>query len=318
MKRFLLNLMTVFIVIAAISGGVYMRWKVLSRYGDDPPLMKKEDPMLEAYEDLSPLSEAMIDGNGYLHLPDNTDVEDVTSNKIMCRAASFDIPESWCGAITASVNAGELSVANGEPLSSGSGQDVLSVRFYEKDTWEKYRTQEHYYDDKARDMGLITEVDVCLSGDAINMADGFLKLASIKYKGKLLPVYVREEGIYSSLYDKEYDDAYRKLVSENYIGCIASSFDSRAGMVVLENTGIEKCAADYRDGLKNFHAGVVSAYEVSVEKPYLQEPERVPESYPWKEFTAPWDYPDAGAGFQFSAPESGGTIPQNLLPGSVG
>ena len=324
MKRFLVTAVSVLCLVLAVGAYFASQYILASRVVE--PVVENKITTLDAEEDFSSYAEPVADENGVLFIPDNTAVSNFTATTIRTRHFSFSIPERWVNNVVIKV----MTINNEEGLTENPLHDAFVVQFFEKSTYAKYRTQEFVHTKNSSVKGKLTEIMYLpmtnntkeLDNNARQMKFAYVPTGDTTYEA-----YILQIGQDTGTSDDEYADIFSYLVDANYADCIIKSFEPAKGTKLFTDGYVEYLAdvyladtggPDMPEDYIPLHGSAVQPYNPSYEQPkYEQLDQNATPVFKWERFSLPWAYVDGGNMYQFSAQESGGAVPSNLIPGTV-
>ena len=176
-----------------------------------------------ALEDFSPEASAVIDSSGFLNLPDNTTVEDISVRKLKNKYFSLYIPGSWVNNIVV-----ECKYINDVTESPKEGKeivyDTLLLRFFEKSTYEMYKNS---HDRTTYSNGLLTEFRY----SSTENDNSWLKTsnyqnywADVRLGVRTYNVFIYEPNNQADLIAEEFRSRYLYMIVINYEGCFINTF----------------------------------------------------------------------------------------------
>jgi hypothetical protein len=176
-----------------------------------------------ALEDFSPEASAVIDSSGFLNLPDNTTVEDISVRKLKNKYFSLYIPGAWVNNIVV-----ECKYINDVTESPKEGKeivyDTLLLRFFEKSTYEMYKNS---HDRTTYSNGLLTEFRY----SSTENDNSWLKTsnyqnywADVRLGVRTYNVFIYEPNNQADLIAEEFRGRYLYMIGINYEGCFINTF----------------------------------------------------------------------------------------------
>ena len=196
---------------------------------------------IAAEEDFSPYAEAVVDTNGYLNLPNNSVVEDVTSVNIKTEYFTFEIPGCWVGNVTADCR----YINNVEGNFQDPVYDTLVVTFYEKKNYDAWRKSGSKPTDGEAQNGLLTELYFSSSenDNSWRKTSNYENYwATAAEGGRTYDIFLYEphgsQGVSSDALSERYDYMAKTV---NFEGCIIHSFTAAdLGTVTIFDPYTEK------------------------------------------------------------------------------
>ncbi len=202
---------------------------------------------IAAREDFSPEAGAVVDSSGYLNLPDNTTVEDVSLRKLKTKYFSVLMPGAWVDNVVI-----ECKYIN-EITESGREDekpvyDTILLRFFEKNSYEMYKSK---VDRSTYSSGLLTE----LRYSSTTNDNAWLKTsnyqnywAAVRLGVRTYDVFIYEPNSQVDLIAEKYKERYLYLMGINYEGCFINTFKVNGdGEVTLADDYIRKGFVDSWD-----------------------------------------------------------------------
>ena len=176
-----------------------------------------------ALEDFSPEASAVIDSSGFLNLPDNSTVEDITVRKLKNKYFSLFIPGAWVNNVVV-----ECKYINDVTESPKEGKelvyDTLLLRFFEKRTYEMYKNS---HDRTMYSNGLLTEFRY----SSTENDNSWLKTsnyqnywADVRLGVRTYNVFIYEPNSQADLIAEEFRSRYLYMIGINYEGCFINTF----------------------------------------------------------------------------------------------
>ncbi len=188
--------------------------------------VKVEETALTAQADYSYYAQPVIGKSGALYLTDNHTVSDLSFTTVKTRYASFDIPKGWFDQVV--VRSRYIDQTGNESLYKNAVKDSYVIRFYEKNTWNKYRKKQYRSKKNASSMGEVLEIRIMNSqeNDLSKWEDDpmYLHFAALKGDNRSYEVYLKHPKRAEGLIDEEFADIYRFLSDCDYRGYVISSF----------------------------------------------------------------------------------------------
>ena len=277
---------------------------------------------VEAKTVYSAFTEPVIDSDGYLCIPNNTSVSDVKTEKIATEFCSFNIPKSWVNRVV--IKSVKMDQTTDTELYDKAVSNTGVIQFFEKNTYEKYQTQEYAFTEDAARKGKLTELYVSDTerNDLEDKYSNPLEIHVADISDNHIPAYsvfLYEMKESDNVCDKEFAKEYRFLYDTDYKSCIIGSLRSEKGSVDFANSYI-KSRYTKTDESGEMPENYKYHSRISQEKPKHDFP--IPKQdtngmrpvYNWQSFASPWSYTDRGTGYPYSAVESGGVpveIPQD-------
>lgn len=200
-----------------------------------------------ALEDFSPEASAVIDNSGFLNLPDNSTVEDISVRKLKNKYFSLLIPGAWVDNVVV-----ECKYINDVTESPKEGKelvfDTLLLRFFEKGMYEMYRNS---HDRTTYSNGLLTE----LRYSSTENDNSWLKTsnyqnywADTRLGVQTYNVFIYEPNNKGDLIADEFRDKYLYMLRINYEGCFINTFKVNGdGEVAYADDSIRKGFVDSWD-----------------------------------------------------------------------
>ena len=263
-------------------------------------------------------TEPTIDSDGFLNIPNNTVISDITTNRIRTEKCSFDIPMSWVGNVA--IHVMEMNQEDAE-LYDMPVLNTEVIQFYELNTYKKYQTQEYVYTDGASRMGKITELYItdAYENDLTDKKNNPRQL----YVGDITNRSDENYAVFlyqlstDDVIDDEFRSRYLFMRESDYAGCIISTLASEYGELNYANSYIRYRYADNFDpngqGMTEEFPEEYEGRKNVMEAPtHGEAPDGILASvsafvpYDWKSFTTPWMYSDHGSSYPYAAMESGG------------
>ncbi len=176
-----------------------------------------------ALEDFSPEASAVIDSSGFLNLPDNSTVEDISVRKLKNKYFTLLIPGAWVDNVVV-----ECKYINDVTESPEEDKeliyDTLLLRFFEKNTYEMYRNS---HDRTTYSNGLLTE----LRYSSTENDNSWLKTsnyqnywADTRLGVRTYNVFIYEPNNQADLITEEFRARYLYMLGINYEGCFINTF----------------------------------------------------------------------------------------------
>ena len=200
-----------------------------------------------ALEDFSPEASAVIDNSGFLNLPDNSTVEDISVRKLKNKYFSLLIPGAGVDNVVV-----ECKYINDVTESPKEGKelvfDTLLLRFFEKGMYEMYRNS---HDRTTYSNGLLTE----LRYSSTENDNSWLKTsnyqnywADTRLGVQTYNVFIYEPNNKGDLIADEFRDKYLYMLRINYEGCFINTFKVNGdGEVTYADDSIRKGFVDSWD-----------------------------------------------------------------------
>ena len=200
-----------------------------------------------ALEDFSPEASAVIDSSGFLNLPDNSTVEDISVRKLKNKYFSLLIPGAWVDNVVV-----ECKYINDVTESPKEGKelvyDTLLLRFFERGMYEMYRNS---HDRTTYSNGLLTE----LRYSSTENDNSWLKTsnyqnywADTRLGVQTYNVFIYEPNNKGDLIADEFRDKYLYMLRINYEGCFINTFKVNGdGEVTYTDDSIRKGFVDSWD-----------------------------------------------------------------------
>ena len=200
-----------------------------------------------ALEDFSPEASAVIDSSGFLNLPDNSTVEDISVRKLKNKYFSLLIPGAWVDNVVV-----ECKYINDVTESPIEGKelvyDTLLLRFFERGMYEMYRNS---HDRTTYSNGLLTE----LRYSSTENDNSWLKTsnyqnywADTRLGVQTYNVFIYEPNNKGDLIADEFRDKYLYMLRINYEGCFINTFKVNGdGEVTYTDDSIRKGFVDSWD-----------------------------------------------------------------------
>ncbi len=274
--------------------------------------------VLTPAEDYSSYAEPLVDQDGFLHLTDNHTVEDVSSVHLSLRSFRFTIPGAWAGNTV--IRTQYLNQTKNDELYKRQLRDCYIIRFYEKATWTKYRSDEWKSQENASRMGELCELRIINNSendtDTWDQNPLYLHFGSAESTdGQAYELYLYHPKTSDGLIDDEYAAAGQYLTDIDYRGCIISSFTCEDGMsLTLPASYIRYHFVDafQADGEGIPEGSVIPEnYVPDLPRAAKNQTDTMPETlnsvsettetgYAWTSFTSPWAYVDRGVNFSLS------------------
>ena len=180
-------------------------------------------------QDFSPNADTVIDENGYQTIPDNSTVTDITTRKLRTKYFTLWIPGCWVGNVVAECR--YIDVKSDESTNNDAAtKDTISLRFYEKQNYETYVSNED--NEYPYATGLITELRYTSTGNDNEWLKtsnyetyvGDCTLGTLSYN-----LFLYEIHNSNDLTRPEFEKTYMYLTKVNYSGCIIASFKITGG-----------------------------------------------------------------------------------------
>ncbi len=176
-----------------------------------------------ALEDFSPEASAVIDSSGYLNLPDNSTVEEISVRKLKNKYFSLLIPGAWVDNVV--VECKYINDVTEKPKEDKEIiYDTLLLRFFEKGTYERYRDS---HDRTTYSNGLLTE----LRYSSAENDNSWLKTsnyqnywADVRLGVRTYNVFIYEPNNQADLIAEDLRNRYLYMLSINYEGCFINTF----------------------------------------------------------------------------------------------
>lgn len=200
-----------------------------------------------AFEDFSPEASAVIDSSGFLNLPDNSTVEDISVRKLKNKYFSLLIPGAWVDNVVV-----ECKYINDVTETPKEGKelvyDTLILRFFEKGMYEMYRNS---HDRTTYSNGLLTE----LRYSSTENDNSWLKTsnyqnywADVRLGVRTYNVFIYEPNNQADLIADEFRGRYLYMLGINYEGCFMNTFRVNGdGEVTYTDDNIRKGFVDSWD-----------------------------------------------------------------------
>lgn len=273
---------------------------------EEAPVPEEEPDILPAKDDYSGFAGCTMDAEGVLHVPDNQTVEAPSSTKIRTRFLYFEIPEAWRERLT--IQTDYMKQGDDSEIYEDPVKDSFYIRFYERDTYNRYHSSHYAGTPGIEDKGLLTELVAVNTekdpkigaNDAEYLYAGDLMKDDTRYQVYLNQIIRTDERI-----EKEFASTYEFLRDLSYIPCLLAHLDATDGTFRLANSYLKTRYIDQYDASA---AGMTSDAKVPNDYAHQKETgsvlypldETVPEdleepyveAYAWDLFTSPWLYPD--------------------------
>ncbi|MBR3154130.1 MAG: hypothetical protein IKF10_03910 [Lachnospiraceae bacterium] len=211
------------------------------------PTSTPSPAQVAALEDFSPEASAVIDSSGFLNLPDNSTVEDISVRKLKNKYFSLLIPGAWVDNVVV-----ECKYINDVTESPIEGKelvyDTLLLRFFERGMYEMYRNS---HDRTTYSNGLLTE----LRYSSTENDNSWLKTsnyqnywADTRLGVQTYNVFIYEPNNKGDLIADEFRDKYLYMLRINYEGCFINTFKVNGdGEVTYTDDSIRKGFVDSWD-----------------------------------------------------------------------
>lgn len=178
---------------------------------------------IAALEDFSPEASAVIDSSGYLNLPDNSCIRDISVRKLKTKYFTLLIPGAWTDNVVVECkyinDITEKGREDDPPV-----YDTLLLRFYDKEMFERVINSG---DKNAYTKGLLTELRYSSSVNDNN----WLKTsnyqnywADIRLGKRTYNVFIYEPNSQADLIDEDLRKKYLYMLDINYEGCFINTF----------------------------------------------------------------------------------------------
>lgn len=178
---------------------------------------------IAALEDFSPEASAVIDSSGYLNLPDNSCIRDISVRKLKTKYFTLLIPGAWTDNVVVECkyinDITEKGREDDPPV-----YDTLLLRFYDKEMFERVMNSG---DKNAYTKGLLTELRYSSSVNDNN----WLKTsnyqnywADIRLGKRTYNVFIYEPNSQADLIDEDLRKKYLYMLDINYEGCFINTF----------------------------------------------------------------------------------------------
>ena len=200
-----------------------------------------------ALEDFSPEASAVIDSSGYLNLPDNSTVEEISVRKLKNKYFSLLIPGAWVDNVV--VECKYINDVTEKPKEDREIiYDTLLLRFFEKGTYERYRDSR---DRTTYSNGLLTE----LRYSSAENDNSWLKTsnyqnywADVRLGVRTYNVFIYEPNNQADLIAEDLRHRYLYMLGINYEGCFINTFKVNGdGEVTYADDDIRKGFVDSWD-----------------------------------------------------------------------
>ncbi|MDO4647289.1 MAG: hypothetical protein Q4B26_01470 [Eubacteriales bacterium] len=328
LKKIISTILTIGVLLGAVLGTYMIREKIaiLTQDAEETEVVEQDqEEYAKANTDYSAYAEPIVDGSGMLHLPDHATISGNSATAYANAWISFSVPNRWAGNVVVRNVVRTIEKAEDPEVQL----DAYVIQFFEKHTYEKYRTQEFAYEENASKMGKLTELYIVpqeANRTSIEANARELHIATITTKTGKLEVYLLQLDAFSGTSDEESFTSMSYLMDSEYAACIAKSLMGQNGTKSFPNSYMEAYALTYQADTasaeipETYQSSVnldVKTYEASDEMPQIEAAEII-QSYDFKAFSSPWQYVDASVQFPYAAPESGGIAPNNLTEGVIG
>lgn len=202
---------------------------------------------IAALEDFSPEASAVIDSSGYLNLPDNSCIRDISVRKLKTKYFTLLIPGAWTDNVVVECkyinDITEKGREDDPPV-----YDTLLLRFYDKEMFERVINSG---DKNAYTKGLLTELRYSSSVNDNN----WLKTsnyqnywADIRLGKRTYNVFIYEPNSQADLIDEDLRKKYLYMLDINYEGCFINTFKVNGdGEVTYVDDNIRKGFVDSWD-----------------------------------------------------------------------
>lgn len=178
---------------------------------------------IAALEDFSPEASAVIDSSGYLNLPDNSCIRDISVRKLKTKYFTLLIPGAWTDNVVVECkyinDITEKGREDDPPV-----YDTLLLRFYDKEMFERVINSG---DKNAYTKGLLTELRYSSTVNDNN----WLKTsnyqnywADIRLGKRTYNVFIYEPNSQADLIDEDLRKKYLYMLDINYEGCFINTF----------------------------------------------------------------------------------------------
>lgn len=178
---------------------------------------------IAALEDFSPEASAVIDSSGYLNLPDNSCIRDISVRKLKTKYFTLLIPGAWTDNVVVECkyinDITEKGREDDPPV-----YDTLLLRFYDKEMFERVINSG---DKNAYTKGLLTELRYSSTVNDNN----WLKTsnyqnywADIRLGKRTYNVFIYEPNSQVDLIDEDLRKKYLYMLDINYEGCFINTF----------------------------------------------------------------------------------------------
>lgn len=266
--------------------------------------------ILKPQEDYTNYNGPSVDQEGCLHLTNNSTISDVSVRKLRLKQFSFEIPGAWVGQVVVRVLYLDQTLST--DLYKSRTQDSYVIRFYEKNTWNKYHSGENAPAGKAASMGELAELRIMnrSKNDTSRWSSDpmYLSFASVQGGQTAYDLYLYRPKRTEGLTDPDFASASGYLSDIDYKGCLVSSFRCQSDLkLTYRNSYISKTLVDGFDpngeGMEDgstIPEGYVPKGLEAAKNQTDQAPAALnrltgngPSSgYAWQDFAAPWTYPD--------------------------
>jgi hypothetical protein len=200
-----------------------------------------------ALEDFSPEASAVIDNSGYLNLPDNSTVEDISVRKLKNKYFSLLIPGAWVDNVV--VECKYINDVTEKPKEDSEiVYDTLLLRFFEKGTYERYRDS---HDRTTYSNGLLTELRYSSTendNSSLKTSNYQNYWADVRLGVRSYNVFIYEPNNQADLIADEFRSRYLYMLGINYEGCFINTFKVNGdGEVIYADDYIRKGFVDSWD-----------------------------------------------------------------------
>ncbi len=327
-KKILITSLAIIMCAGSAATYLYAR-KVAMDHAPDDPVEKTvvSNMILSSNEDHSAFASPTVDANNMMHVPDNTAIALGGADGVTCRYFSIRVPSRWKDNVV--VKTSSLKTIDHEDDQKYSPVFVLQI--FDKQTYEKYRTQEYINEEGSQKKGKITEIYFAPISNDLSAIDGSARqmhFATVSMpNGEKYHAYLLQISPYSGTVDSERLLEMTYLMDVDYANAIAKSFTPIDGTKSYPNTYIEACALAYQED--DQPSAIPSVYTPTMAQPYTEvSPVSVKEPplsgngqtvtyYEFTDFSSPWAYLDRGNDYPYAEQESGALPPANLTTGYV-
>ena len=316
LKKTIIILLTVFFIGAAAVLFIVadsIKKQGISDYSD---VYRTEDEVetegliepIDLYSDTS----AVVDRDGYIHLPDNTILENLEGTRFRTHGLSFAVPGAWKDHVAIRdiyTNQGGSAGVSENPVYS-----TLRINFYEKETFDRLLSNKTGQDSTD---GMITSI--VMAEESRNDLSGYNNDPSWQYFGKLerngktYRLYLYQTSG-KDPYDTTDSKLYKRLLQTDFAGCVISTATAYEGKLTFANSYVSKVVQE------GFDPGGDGIKEGSKLPALVKDTARIREqgtysdiyygldSYEWPEYAIPWKYQDHGYMYPYRSVIDGNAV----------
>lgn len=270
---------------------------------------------LQPTEDYSYYAEPSVDSDGYLHLTDNQTITDISVTKLKMKNFEFSIPGVWAGNVV--IRTLYMNQTKSSNLYKTQIVDSYVIRFYEKETWEKYQSDDFRKKKNASSMGEIAEIRLMNSSenDTSRWKNDpmYIYFGTITGEKSGYDAFLYRPKASDGLIDTDYASRYGYLSDINYQGCLISSFSCSSDFALkYPNAYIKNhYITDFNKNEEGMKKGstIPDNYTPKTLTDEKNSSDEAPEklntvsenvsanAYSWGTFTSPWEFSDRGSAY---------------------